>query len=580
VAGLALTAATPLLSGRMVAGHDALEHATRTAEYARALADGIWWPGWAPDLGHGYGEPVFMFNPPLFYVLAAVPVLAGLPVVSAVNLACILLLAIGGLGMYAWSVRFLGKLGGLVAATAYVWAPYVLLDLYVRQALTELAAACVLPWSLWALARTCEAPGRRRVALAAVAVGGLLLTSTPAAVVTAPALVGQIIALFHARRPAAAARSLAALALGALLSASFWVPALTERQQVRFDRLLTGQPAYYNHFVEPWQLLSSNWGYGVSVPGPNDGMGFGLGEAHLVLAACALVLIFGRHARGVVGRQLWLAVALVALGAGLSMELTSPIWDRVAVLQYLQFPWRFLLLAALGCATLAAAPATLLSRRHPSAATAAAALSISLIVVCSWGRAQPGDLVAAFDEKFTSTAIANRDRAQGTAYEYETIWTEGRPGQPARSRLLIQSGSADIVQVGGSSQQQRFKLTARTRTRLRLSTFYFPGWRVFVDDHERPIEYWNPSGLIEFVVERGEHVVEARFEPTPEGWLGRALAGLGLLALVLTFAWGASWPAVGAIWIRGATRIPPPLPPQGRKALPPAPLPLRERGGG
>ena len=189
-------------------------------------------------------------------------------------------------------------------------------------------------------------------------------------------------------------------------------------------------------------------------------------------------------------------------------------------------------------------------------------------------------LVAAFDEKFTSTAIANRDRAQGTAYEYETIWTEGRPGQPARSRLLIQSGSADIVQVGGSSQQQRFKLTARTRTRLRLSTFYFPGWRVFVDDHERPIEYWNPSGLIEFVVERGEHVVEARFEPTPEGWLGRALAGLGLLALVLTFAWGASWPAVGAIWIRGATRIPPPLPPQGRKALPPAPLPLRERGGG
>src|SRR5918994_431021 len=57
---LSLVATGPLFGGGMVAGHDAHEHVTRTAEYARAVASGVWWPQWAPNLGHGFGEPIFL----------------------------------------------------------------------------------------------------------------------------------------------------------------------------------------------------------------------------------------------------------------------------------------------------------------------------------------------------------------------------------------------------------------------------------------------------------------------------------------------------------------------------------------
>ncbi len=236
----ALAAAGPLVGGRMVLGHDALEHPMRTAEYARLLAAGVPWPQWSPNLGHGYGEPIFLFNPPLFYALASVPTLAGLPVVSAVNLTCVGLLIAAGLGTYACTAPALGRAGGLVAGVAYAWAPYVLLDLYVRQALTELTAVCILPWALAGLDQAVRAPGGRRVAGAALGVSALLLSSTPATVVTAPALLGQIAASGWGYGRAGWVRGLAALALGGLLASAFWVPAVVERHLLRFDRLLTG----------------------------------------------------------------------------------------------------------------------------------------------------------------------------------------------------------------------------------------------------------------------------------------------------------------------------------------------------
>ena len=67
---------------------------------------------------------------------------------------------------------------------------------------------------------------------------------------------------------------------------------------------------------------------------------------------------------------------------------------------------------------------------------------------------------------------------------------------------------------------------------MRVNTFYFPGWKVFVDEVERPVDIENLTGVMAFSLEPGRHRVQVEFANTPiRKWSER----LSLLALVLLF---------------------------------------------
>jgi hypothetical protein len=167
--------------------------------------------------------------------------------------------------------------------------------------------------------------------------------------------------------------------------------------------------------------------------------------------------------------------------------------------------------------------------------------------------------------------VAARDRDDGTAYEYETIWTRSRQPGPATARLVVLAGSADADELPGTTQLQRFSLEVRDPARLRLQTFYFPGWRVYLDGREWPIDYANRSGLIELMVEPGQHLLEARFEPTAPRRIGAGLSLLALGSVGLLLA----WPALAALrpsrrgrrsGLLVTSSGPAPLPPLGARA--------------
>jgi hypothetical protein len=74
---LAAPVALPLLTSGVPAGHDAFEYFPRVIEAHRNVTSGIALFRWDPDLGNGYGQPLFIFPPPLFYSLAELWHLAG-----------------------------------------------------------------------------------------------------------------------------------------------------------------------------------------------------------------------------------------------------------------------------------------------------------------------------------------------------------------------------------------------------------------------------------------------------------------------------------------------------------------------
>ena len=138
-----------------MSGHDSLEYLPRTVEFYTGLQGGQWFPRWAPDLSAGYGQPFFSFNPPLHYYASALFHFLGFSFVSAQNLA-------SAASCWPWrrwactcfaGTLIAGRRGGLVAATAYLTAPYLLVALFVRHALADFTAFAFLPWALWGVAQ-------------------------------------------------------------------------------------------------------------------------------------------------------------------------------------------------------------------------------------------------------------------------------------------------------------------------------------------------------------------------------------------------------------------------------------------
>jgi hypothetical protein len=366
--------------------------------------------------------------------------------------------------------------------------------------------------------------------------------------VTVPALIAWAGWLgWRERSLRALLRGLVPVATGLGLSAFFWLPALVERGLVQTKNLFEGYLSYRNHFVYPWQFVVSPWGYGQSVAGPNDGMSFALGPVHLIVAVAALVLLWRAREPGG-RRRSWVLFSLILLAVALffASTLSLPLWDLLPLLQYLEFPWRFLTLAAFASALLCGAVLARLStasaaldRRLPGVV-----LATFLAALLLWGlpRVGPQQFLALDEAGYSPEAIATQGIGASTAGEYTPVWVQQRPQAPAAEPLTVVIGQGSVLESKLSDAVQEYVVETRGASWLRLSTFYFPGWTLYVDGVERPVSYNNPEGVMEFSLPAGRHEVKLQFRDTPaRAWATR----LSLLSLLLLLVG-----VVAGIWLK------------------------------
>src|ERR1051325_1687109 len=121
---LAVAAGTPLLQGKVLSGHDSLFYPPRATVFYTGLREGMLLPRWTQEFAFGYGEPYFNFNAPILYYLSSLFRFCGCGPIRAITLSCFTLLLAAGLAMYYLAREFFGVCGGLVAAAAYLYAPY------------------------------------------------------------------------------------------------------------------------------------------------------------------------------------------------------------------------------------------------------------------------------------------------------------------------------------------------------------------------------------------------------------------------------------------------------------------------
>lgn len=533
--------------------HDAPHTIFFLTEFDAALRDGVWYPGWATDQALGYGYPTFVFYSPLAYYMAEGLHLLGASKVAAVKGTWALATVAAGLAMYACARHFLGRKGGLLAAVVYLYMPYHLADIYVRADLVEYCAYVWMPLALLTFHRAVEGATVRSVALAGLTYGALWLTHNVTGLAFTPLLAAYVLfrvlagCMSWRDRLAKAATALAGALLGLGVAAALLLPNLLERTLINQQQWVAAGYNYARNFVQPAHLLSASWGYAPGPPGTEGGMSFQLGAVPLILASVTVVSAFHRPARER-GMILFFAGA-TALLLFFMLPLSAFLWELLPLAALIQFPWRLLSLVAVNLALLSGLAvfegrATCRQVRMREAENRGQVLVLALVAVLAGfpytlpqytpvpDIAEGPLLTIEFEMKYTD--MRGMTRWTQEMPPDSPLVAQYRAGGPlVTAEALAPGATVEMIRAGGASDE--LWVRSPQGTALRFYTYYFPGWRVYVDGRRLPEAALRPEtayGLLTVDIPPGEHHVLLRWGDTPLRRAGKLLT-LGCLALAV-----------------------------------------------
>ncbi|GIK58227.1 MAG: hypothetical protein HND44_11170 [Chloroflexi bacterium] len=547
---LAIPAIQPLLRGALTCGFDNVFHLWRAVQIEALLRQGVLFSRWAPHMAQGYGYPLYQFQSPFSAYLAAGLHLAGLEWGLALNGVYALAVVASGWATWLLARDLWGDKGAVVTAVATLYAPYHAYVALYRASLSETVAWVIAPLVLWGLRRWQMERTRLGLATAVLSFILLIFTHDVTAYAFLPFMGGWVLAMALAERSWASLwRGLLALALGMGGSAFFWLPAIAERHFVQFDRATSAWPfLYFNNFLPLSQLLALPRQADPSLL--NDWPERGLGALLALLAVAGTAVAWRRlpgH-RWLIG---YLALALVGYVA-LVAAVSRPLWDAFPLLQTFQFPWRFLapatLAAALLCGGLLPGNGNRLAvmdeirpYRLPITDYGLPLLLILLLSTAHWGWLYPQHCVPPADTSLAGMVSweAATDTV-GTTASAELLPTAVRqmPSAKSISPVLAERLSPADLPEGArilTAVYHPLRADIEVETAVPFTahfrTFFFPGWRAWVDGKEVSIIPGNPDGQITFAVPDGRHTLVVAFGETPLRWLANALSLLSLAAL-------------------------------------------------
>ena len=526
--------------------HDDLQVA-RIYQMDKCLKDGQIPCRWVPDMGYGYGYPLYNFYPPLPFYLGEIVHLSGFSYIDSVKFIFILGMVLSGVFMYLLAKEFWGKLGGLVSATFYIWAPYHAVNLYVRGAMNEYWAITFFPLIFWAIYKIIK-NGKKYIPLLAISFTGLLLSHNIMSMLFAPLMGAWAIFLILWEKKKIFSfdkndfKKIKNLTLGVFwgvgLSLFFILPALVEKSLIHVETMFMGYFNYLAHFVSISQLfLSRFWGYGASVWGPGDEMPFQIGFLHwgvgLLVLGLFLRLWIKKKDRRFFMVTFFMTIFLTA--SFLAHSRSGLFWKIISPLEYLQFPWRFL---ALVIFSLSFVCGGLLSFVKGARRQFLSALLIVGVVVLSFNYFKIEKVIDIRDQEKIFSEKGRQRIYTDAIFDYLPKYAPMPPTSPAPDFVIDRNSLEEIgmIKLEKGSNWRRFYSNFEKDREIIIPQYYFPGWKVWIDEKQADIGYEDDLGRIVISVPSGEHEIYLRLTNTPvRTWanLISLISWWGLLTLLV-----------------------------------------------
>jgi hypothetical protein len=571
----ALIAVSPLIVHGPSCGHDFEFHLVSWLEVQRSWSQGVFYPHWAQTPNWSAGEPRFVFYPPVTWMLGA---LLGyvipwqwVPVVLT-----FLFLAAAGWSTRAMALRFMPRPSATLAGVLASATPYALFTAYERTAFAELAAASLIPLLLLFAWRNCDVPAdmwrvpqvsplrpgtnsraartlfpafNRSAAPLALTLATIWLTNAPAGVMASYLLAFAALAAAAIHRqwwPILRAAVAASIGIG--LAAFYLVPAAYEQRWIEIRQA-----------VDVGMRITDSWLFA-----HHASPDLALHDEVLKLASSIVMLTATLALTGMIPAFLqrklaresgafWLPLALIIpIIFLLQFSFSAPFWNLLPKLQFLQFPWRWLMVLGVPYAIFLATALPVARRRARVWSTLGC---MTLVIVLTGAAAhlcyQICDDEDRVSNQFTvfeaGTGVEGTDEYAAVKSDNSLIATGlpnacqvsdptqelGESKDGATPVWYEEQGSCDDTFTAQLWQNEHKKLEIDADhdgfVVLRLSRY--PAWQITINGKPSASLNTREDGLMVLPVAAGPSTIEVRWSTTSDVLLGRRISLISLLSL-------------------------------------------------
>jgi hypothetical protein len=513
----------------------------RQLEMEKCLKDAQIPCRWTPDLGYGYGYPLFNFYPPFPYIVGQVYRTIGFTFVNSVKATAVTQILLSSVFMFILATSIFGPVGGFIGSLFYTYAPYHALNIYVRGAMNEAWAAVFFPLVFYFSRKLVLEKKFKYLFGLSVSFAGILLSHNPMALTFTPILFFWILFWFlkdffwsvkkikfieFLKQQIGLIIKLAISGVFALgLTAYYTLPVLFETKYVQIDSMFTGYYHFSVHFTSLFQLFISNfWGDGASVWGPNDNMSFMIGYAHWIVPVIILgfitYLIFKNRRNLIkIDSNYWLLLLLIIMAfwtVFMTHNKSTFIWLVLPIIQKIQFPWRFLNHSAF-LFSLSASGVVLILKNFKPLVKNIIYVGLGLIVlflnITYFTPIQSGPITD--EQKFSGKAWNNQITSGIYDYLPKTarIAAQG-PAKDYIDEISPNTVTSKITDEQKGSDWSYFKLNLSQDAQITLAQLAFPNF--LVTNNWEQVEYQIEPELGRIVINlsAGDHQIFVKFTNT------------------------------------------------------------------
>ncbi len=497
-------------------GHDVEFHLYSWLEVLAQWKRGIVYPRWAALAHFAYGEPRFVFYPPASWLLGGL-LSALFPWRIAASVYIWLVLTLAGISMFVLARRWFDRRDAIFLGVFYAVNPYHLVIVYWRSAFAELLASCLVPLLMLLLLKAVEDNRRVTIPLGLV-LAAAWLTNAPAAVMIHYSLALLVVIFAWQRR---SLRILwvgaGAVALGACLAGFYLLPAIYEQRWINIAEAVSAGSRPQDNFLF---IHTSD--------ADHDAFNRIISWVAMLEIAGTIAAVWAARAWRETKRVLWTGLTGWAAACCLLMfPVTALLWRFLPKLEFMQFPWRWML-----CLSMIFSIFVTASLRRWWMRLAVLAVGI-LVIAGAWHRIQSPWWDNAADLREMQDNMADRVGYEGTD-EYTPVGADPSAiDKDARNVTVNGPARAAIHVQRCDAESKTFTAEMSAPDQLALRLFRYPAWKVEVNGRVVETAARADTGQMLVPVEAGTNRVQIKFART---WDRTAGGWISVLALILIIA--------------------------------------------